>query len=517
MKRISPLAIAAIAGSVIAFAPRASAPGQPVLWIDPAWTDPNFTAGGGSRVALWFDQQLLNGGDDYLQATRRFENTPRSTMRRMIVDSLKALSAASYARALPALNDLESAGIVANCQPHWIVNSVTCDLPGADPKPLERVPGASFAFRAFSKPAQPPAEGAAFAQPCTPPAEFTPDSAHAPWSTRRLNAHRVWAEFGLTGRGVLNVVHDFGWTFAPPTIRATLWCNAGEIAGDGVDNDGNGAIDDVHGFNFDRGDAVLVNTGPRPNGGATHGDLTAAVLSGRTTVDSALVVGVAPNSQWSAMISMQSVESGVEWALETGADTYSMSFSLANLGELRGHWRRIMEHGALAGMFFVSGAGNFAVEGSPNYAPIPVQMRIPEDVPFAVFGVSGVGADGTRPIFSSQGPVLWRTVQYNEGEVQKPDFATINFNLTIVDTAGRAHVPGPNGWAGNSFAGPHTAGVIALMLEADRDLTPWIARDILVGTARDIDPPGVDMQTGAGLLDAYAAVQAVRARHRSHQ
>jgi subtilisin family serine protease len=308
----------------------------------------------------------------------------------------------------------------------------------------------------------------------------------------------------------MHVVHDFGWTFGPAPIRATLWCNPGETAGNGVDDDRNGYVDDVHGFDFDRGDAVLIGNVSLLPGGVTHGDLTAAVLAGREIVDTAVVVGIAPGSRWAAVVSSLSIEPGVEWALEQGADTYSMSFSLAGLGELRSHWRRVLEHGALAGLFFVSGAGNFANPSAPNYVPVPEQMRIPEDIPFAVLGVSGVGRNAQRPIFSSQGPVLWRTVEYDEGEVPKPDIATVNTNILAVDSAGRASDLPPNGWSGNSFAGPHIAGVIALMLEANADLTPWQARAILVATARDVGTPGPDMQTGAGVVDAYRAVTAVQ-------
>jgi subtilisin family serine protease len=187
------------------------------------------------------------------------------------------------------------------------------------------------------------------------------------------------------------------------------------------------------------------------------------------------------------------------------------------MGEMRAHFRKVMEHGALAGLFFVSGAGNFADSTRPNFAPIPVQMRVPEDIPLAVLGVSGVGEDGRRPFFSSQGPVMWKTGEYDEGEVPKPDLATVNTNLVALDSSGRAFVPGPRGWSGNSFAAPHLAGVLALMLEADPELTPWRAREILMRTARDIEPAGFDMQTGAGLVDAYAAVVEVQRNRASRR
>ena len=50
------------------------------------------------------------------------------------------------------------------------------------------------------------------------------------------------------------------------------------------------------------------------------------------------------------------------------------------------------------------------------------------------------------------------------------------------------------------------AGVVALMLEADKELTPWRIVSILEATAKDLDAEGKDVNTGAGLVDAYAAV-----------
>jgi subtilisin family serine protease len=479
-------------------------------WIDPAWTTSTSQPGQAARALIWFDRQLLANGEQYAERAAQHRNDRRSDMRRQTVHALKELSDTSWLAARDTLAALEQRGIIGHCVRSWIVNAITCDLPQGDPAALGSIPGVARVYRV---PTRTPAPSAAVATatsraPTGPP--FVPDASEADWNARMLGVDRVWREYGLTGAGVLQVVHDFGWTFGPETIRATLWHNPGEVADDGIDNDGNGRIDDVHGFNFDRGDAELgVPTGGLP-GGLTHGDLTAAMLAGREAADTGVLLGMAPGSRWAAVISTSSIAPAVEWAIEQDVHTYSMSFSIPNLGEMRGVWRKVMEHGALAGLFFVSGAGNFADSTRPNFVPTPAQMRIPEDIPHAVLGVAGVGRDGTRPVFSSQGPVEWRTVEYTEGLVPKPDLATLNTNLLGIDSLGNAFVPGPRGWSGNSFAGPHLAGVLALMIEADPELTPWRAREILMETARDIGAPGFDHQSGAGLVDAFRAVTVVR-------
>jgi len=503
--------IACGASPALAQQPAPHAAASPV-WFDPGWATPNTQAGQAARAVIWFDQQLLGPADRYEDRAAQLKDLPRSQLRRRMVDSLKQLSDAAWLAARDHVGALERSGVVRDCVRSWIVSAITCELPQGDPGPLALIPGVRRVYQApvRSMPSEPVPPPAVPPPPAVDP--FRPDPARADWNARMLGVDRVWSEHGITGRGVLQVVHDFGWTFGPSAIRATLWHNPGEQPGDRIDNDANGRIDDVHGFNFDRDDANLGLSGAPLPGGLTHGDLTAAILAGREPADSGLILGMAPGSRWAAVISTLGIEPAVEWAIEQGADTYSMSFSIPSMGEMRAHFRKVMEHAALAGIFFVSGAGNFADSTRPNFAPIPAQMRIPEDIPFAVLGVAGVGRDGLRPVFSSQGPVEWRTSEYAEGLVAKPDLATINTGLLGIDSLGNAFVPSARGWSGNSFAGPHLAGVLALMLEADPELTPWNAREILMRTARDIGAAGFDYQAGAGLVDAFRAVTEVRQR-----
>lgn len=64
--------------------------------------------------------------------------------------------------------------------------------------------------------------------------------------------------------------------------------------------------------------------------------------------------------------------------------------------------------------------------------------------------------------------------------------------------------------SGTSMAAAHISGVAALILQANPELTPDALRDILLGTARDIGPPGRDDMYGAGEADALAAVTRAR-------
>jgi hypothetical protein len=64
---------------------------------------------------------------------------------------------------------------------------------------------------------------------------------------------------------------------------------------------------------------------------------------------------------------------------------------------------------------------------------------------------------------------------------------------------------------GTSVAAAHVSGVVALLLERKPDLTPDAVRQILLSSAADLGPKGRDDQFGAGLTDAYGAVQSLDA------
>ena len=79
----------------------------------------------------------------------------------------------------------------------------------------------------------------------------------------------------------------------------------------------------------------------------------------------------------------------------------------------------------------------------------------------------------------------------------------------VVHNAGQnvGLVVGPQG---NSFSGPHAGGVAALMLSANPDLPAWRVKELMQQTCRDLGPKGWDIQFGAGMIDALAAVEAAR-------
>ena len=467
------------------------------IWVDPAYNANDSL----QTIVVWFNDQYLENEGSFLKKAEEFNERKRGELRKEVMLALKALSNTSFNKIKNQLSALENAEQILAVKQHWIINGFTCTVTTKGFNTIKTLEGVA---KIFIK--RPPSiskgtdMGPEFIE-IKPASRFDIKSvASYPWNIKKIRAPEVWNKFGITGKGTLNVVHDFGFKLDVPPLAETIYKNDGEIPGNGLDDDDNGFIDDYHGYNFDTGSANLNEPTIR-RGTNIHGNMCAALISGTFATNTKQAIGIAPDSQWAPVIGTSNIEQAVEWAIGQGADTYSMSFSQPNLGEYRTHWRKVLEHGTLCGVVFISGAGNFAA-GS-RAAAIPVQMRNPEDIPNVVLGIAGVGEDGKRPAFSSQGPVEWNTDYYKDGTVDKPDFATLNAKIPCIDPEGNL----ANIANGNSLSGPHMAGIVSLMFSANPDLLPWKIKEILLNTAEDIGDKGFDYQSGHGFVNAYDAVK----------
>ena len=469
------------------------------IWVSPFPGD-NPDPGRTLTVKVWFDRQLLGEGDSYRMRAKEFSSAKRTQLRTRAVKTLKKASIQSHRAAHKHLSTLLENQTISNLKQHWIINGFTCLSTAAGVESIKKIPGVKKIFLTNARNNRPRAANRKPAQHTrAPKLPFDPDLHKHPWYIRSLLADKTWKEFNVTGRGTLNIIQDNNFIF-PKSLSRNLYFKPGEKSGNGIDDDKNGLVDDCHGYNFQLDSALLTTRADQPvNSSTLHGTMCAAIVCGRGNKSSPYGFGIAPEGQWAGLISGNSLEPAVEWAVEQKADTYSMSFSIPRLGEMRSHWRKIMEHGSFCGICFVSGAGNFALSEE-----LPRQMRTPEDIPEAVFAAAGVQRDFSRTEFSSKGPVEWKTEHYAEGQVQKPEVCAFNRDLPLLLPDGRVI---PSAISGNSFAGPMFCGAIALMLSADPELLPWHLKDIITSTATDIGSPGIDNETGHGLINCYRSVK----------
>ena len=129
-----------------------------------------------------------------------------------------------------------------------------------------------------------------------------------------------------SANGPLIAVIDTGIDYNHPDLKANLWVNSGEVAGDGIDNDGNGVIDDVYGYN------AQANTG-NPLDGHSHGTHCAGTI-GAVGNNGMGVTGVMQNARIMAVkifsdsgsTSTDAIVRGLMYSAKMGADITSNSW-----------------------------------------------------------------------------------------------------------------------------------------------------------------------------------------------
>jgi subtilisin family serine protease len=151
-----------------------------------------------------------------------------------------------------------------------------------------------------------------------------------------------------------------------------------------------------------------------------------------------------------------------------------------------------------AGVFVVFAAGNEGYYGARTIRN-PATRATTDIQSFAVGALNGNDPDLPIADFSSRGPS--ECTPGGEDAI-KPEVSAPGVDV-------RSSVPGggyQGGWDGTSMACPHVAGVVALMREANPNLTTDQIGEILLETATDLGAEGEDNAYGMGIVDAYEAV-----------
>jgi subtilisin family serine protease len=443
--------------------------------------------------------QLLLGPDALERFAALNAGRPRSELRAEVIAELEALAAAEQPAVIAAL------GAGVQVRRFWIVNAVAAML---TPEQIERVAALDEVRYVYYATALTPRNatggGVATVLPEIERPPFSTKGKRVGWNLKKIKATKVWKSLGVTGEGTVVALLDGGTEYTHDDLRRNVWRNPGEVANNGQDDDANGYVDDLYGFDFSTGSPEVGHIPGQP-----HGTNTAGIIAGDGS--GGIVTGVAPRARLMILKSGLAALDGnilaYEYALANGADVMSMSFSIPDLGNVRGVWRLMSDHAVAAGLVLASGAGNFQQSHM-----VPVQIRIPGGIP-SVIAAGGVDRRLKLAFFSSTGPVEWGSVRFY-GDFPLPEGLTkpnvVAFpgpGYPLVKAGGGYIDPNPSVF-GNSFSGPHVAGVAALVLSANPELQAWRVGEILEETARDLDAPGKDPRTGAGPVDAFEAVKA---------
>jgi len=189
----------------------------------------------------------------------------------------------------------------------------------------------------------------------------------------RMNVDQVWAQ-GYTGKGVVLALIDTGVDWTHPDLADHIWVNPGEIDGDGTDNDGNGYVDDVRGWDF-------LENDPDPQDDTGHGTRMAGLAVGDGT--SGQQTGAAPDAELMILkrgSTEGSIWEAIQYAIDSGADLIVQGFSFSWTDQPNyPQWRRTAETTLTAGLLHVASAGNNGNRQALD--PIPYNVDAPANCP----------------------------------------------------------------------------------------------------------------------------------------
>ena len=438
-----------------------------------------------------------------------FIETDKERKRALFVNTLKEFSRKSQSAVLSYLESEEEYGRVANIKSHWITNVISCDVANDVVYELANMSGIDIIGHNAELQILQKEEATIVSEAVA----YSGNSATP--HVLQINADDVWA-LGYTGKNVVVAVLDSGTNPNHYDLKDHLWCGY-------ADTDGDGEEDDViHGWNF-----IADNENIEDDYG--HGTHCAGIVCGDGTVGN--VTGVAPDATLMTVKivnragggSPAQMISGVEFAIANGADILSMSlgFKMSNVGtSVKKSLRDTFVYALEAGVVVCAAAGN----DGENYVELD-NVDIPAACPppylhdeqlvnagglSSVVCVGAVNESNGYASFSSRGPVTWQDVaEYNDYLYDDENIGLIRPDIcapgNLVYSLKHDENDKYKFMSGTSQATPCVAGVMALMLEKNSNLTPADICRIMETTAVKLSDTK-NNYTGSGMVDALAAI-----------
>ena len=444
---------------------------------------------------------------DNSQLSQKTALMTKEQRRDFVIAERKAFCQASQAQVLDFLNGYKNTYLVSDLKSFWSFNGFSCSASADVIVQLAERKDVAMIIPDEMRPMVPVNE--------KPHPVTTKTNA---WHVDKVNAPAVWNYngTGYTGNGVIIGLIDTGVNYNHIDISNSMWDGGNEFP--------------HHGY-----DVFYQDLDPMDDQG--HGTHTAGIIAGQGNAGTQ--TGVAPGAKIMA-IKILSAEGegeathliqGVEFALEHGANILSLSLSDVGAGPCY-YYRDVFATCLDAGVAAAVACGN---EGQTQYTyPVPFNISAPGNCPppwlhpdqqiygslTSVISVGATDSNDEHCGFSSIGPTTWTSgpnvgsyndYPYENGDASqpgliRPDISAPGANITSLNYLTTNNYIEMDG---TSMATPCVTGVLAMLLEANPDLTPAELDSIIELTSTRVGNTMKNNRVGAGRVDALAAINAL--------
>lgn len=353
-----------------------------------------------------------------------------------------------------------------------------------------------------------------------------------------INLEPAW-ELCTGDPSIIVAVMDQGVVYNHEDLATNMWINEKELKGsEGVDDDGNGYVDDIYGYNFVKNTGKITWNDPKDNGHGTHVAGTIAAVNNNGIGVCGIAGGSGNNDGVKIMsiqafvgeatVSVAASARAIQYAADNGASILQCSWGSgpgafnsdqayedecrAEVVALKYFIERERSGSPLNGgiAFFAAGNSSMDCEYPASYPTVVCVTSIGTDFTPSTFTCFGLPADITAPGGDNN---------YHEGGNQAGKVLSTLLPLR-----------GMYGYmAGTSMSTPHVSGVAALGLSYAKQLgktfEPDEFRDMVLASVNDLDPYLIGVKKhnngtmnlveykgkmGSGMIDAYKMLMAVR-------
>ena len=318
-----------------------------------------------------------------------------------------------------------------------------------------------------------------------------------------INITPSWSNNIFVNKQVVVAVLDSGVDLDHPDLLDNIWNNAGEIPDDGIDNDNNSYIDDIHGWDF-----ISSDNNPEPDldegydyTAVNHGTVVAGIVA--ASANSQGILGIVPQAKIMPLRILNAKGAGntlvlsqaIDYAVENGADVINLSL----VGDFYDKTlQKSISNAYRRGVMIVAASGNEKKEGvsldnNPRY-PVCDITSVNE-----VLGVAAVDQERRLASFSNYGRKCI--------DISAPG-ANIYSTVWQEPDSDQFTAYYQGGWNGTSVAAPIVSATAALIKMNFPELRPFDIYNIITSTAksvRDVNPNNY-ADLGSGLIDIGAAL-----------